>query len=84
MNGGTLNLKQIRDHWDEILRLVTSIKQGTVIASLMMRKLSSYPRQNGLSIGSTRSRSPQARPIDRNCWQSSQPPTLINLDTSPI
>jgi TnpA family transposase len=50
MNGGTLNLKQIRDHWDEILRLATSIKQGTVTASLMMRKLSSYPRQNGLSI----------------------------------
>ena len=50
MNGGTLNLKQIRDHWDEILRLATSIKQGTVTASLMMRKLGSYPRQNGLSI----------------------------------
>lgn len=46
------------DHWDEILRLATSIKQGTVTASLMMRKLgagrvtrhASYPRQNGLSI----------------------------------
>jgi TnpA family transposase len=50
MNGGTLNLKQIRDHWDEILRLAASIKQGTVTASLMMRKLGSYPRQNGLSI----------------------------------
>jgi TnpA family transposase len=50
MNGGTLNLKQIRDHWDEILRLTVSIKQGTVTASLMMRKLGSYPRQNGLSI----------------------------------
>jgi TnpA family transposase len=50
MNGGTLNFKQIRDHWDEILRLATSIKQGTVTASLMMRKLGSYPRQNGLSI----------------------------------
>jgi len=50
MNGGTLNLKQISDHWDEILRLAASIKQGTVTASLMMRKLGSYPRQNGLSI----------------------------------
>ena len=45
-----LNIKQIRDHWDEILRLATSIKQGTVTASLMLRKLGSYPRQNGLAI----------------------------------
>jgi TnpA family transposase len=50
MNGGTLNIKHIRDHWDEILRLAAAIKQGTVTASLMMRKLGSYPRQNGLSI----------------------------------
>jgi len=45
-----LNIKQIRAHWDEILRLVTSIKQGTVTASLMLRKLGSYPRQNGLAV----------------------------------
>ena len=31
-------------------RLVTSIKQGTVTASLMLRKLSSYRRQNGLAL----------------------------------
>lgn len=48
--GGTLNVKAIRTHWDEILRLSTSIKQGTVTASLMLRKLGSYPRQNGLAI----------------------------------
>ncbi|WP_142244795.1 Tn3 family transposase, partial [Klebsiella pneumoniae] len=34
----------------EILRLATSIKQGTVTASLMLRKLGSYPRQNGLAV----------------------------------
>ena len=45
MIGGTLNIKQVRAHWDEILRLATSIKQGTVTASLMLRKLGSYPRQ---------------------------------------
>ena len=45
-----LNIKAIRAHWDEILRLATSIKQGTVTASLMLRKLSSYPRQNGLAV----------------------------------
>jgi TnpA family transposase len=50
MIGGTLNIKQVRDHWDEILRLATSIKQGTVTASLMLRKLGSYPRQNGLAV----------------------------------
>lgn len=50
MNGGTLNVNHIRDHWDAILRLATSIKHGTVTASLMVRKLSSYPRQNGLAM----------------------------------
>jgi TnpA family transposase len=50
MIGGTINEKHIRNHWDEILRLATSIKQGTVTASLMLRKLGSYPRQNGLAV----------------------------------
>ena len=45
-----LNIKAIRTHWEEILRLATSIKQGTVTASLMLRKLGSYPRQNGLAV----------------------------------
>src|SRR6266849_4079153 len=35
--GGPLNLKQIRTHWAEILRLAASIQQGTVTASLMLR-----------------------------------------------
>lgn len=48
--GGKINSKQIRSHWEEILRLVTSIKHGTVTASLMLRKLGSYPRQNGLAV----------------------------------
>jgi len=48
--GGQLNLKQIRSQWADILRLATSIKQGTVTASLMLRKLGSYPRQNGLAV----------------------------------
>jgi len=50
MTGGTINLKAIRTHWNETLRLATSIKQGTVTASLMLRKLGSYPRQNGLAV----------------------------------
>ncbi len=50
MVGGTLNIKHLRLHWDEILRLASSIKHGTVTASLMLRKLGSYPRQNGLAV----------------------------------
>lgn len=48
--GGTLNLEHIRAHWDEVLRLASSIRQGTVTTSLMLRKLGGYPRQNGLAI----------------------------------
>jgi TnpA family transposase len=50
MLGGTLNLAQVRAHWDDLLRVATSIAQGTVTASLMLRKLGSYPRQNGLAV----------------------------------
>jgi TnpA family transposase len=50
MIGGPINIKLIKAHWDEILRLAASIKQGTVTASLMLRKLGSYPRQNGLAM----------------------------------
>lgn len=50
MIGGRLNIRHVRAHWDEILRLAASIKQGTVTASLMLRKLGSYPRQNGLAV----------------------------------
>jgi len=48
--GGTINEKQIHSQWDEILRLAASIKQGTVTASLMLRKLGGYRRQNGLAV----------------------------------
>jgi TnpA family transposase len=48
--GGVLNTKLIGSHWEEILRLATSIKIGTVTASLILRKLGAYPRQNGLAV----------------------------------
>ena len=38
MIGGTLNLKHLRAHWDDILRLASSIKHGTVTASLALRE----------------------------------------------
>jgi hypothetical protein len=47
--GGIINTKIIHAHWGDILRLTTSIKTGTVTASLMLRKLGSYPRQKGLA-----------------------------------
>lgn len=45
-----LNLRLIREHWDELRRLTASIKAGTVTASLILSKLASYPRQNGLAL----------------------------------
>jgi len=48
--GGNINVNHIRKHWDHVLRMAASIKQGTVTASLMLRKLGSYPRQNGLAV----------------------------------
>lgn len=41
MSTTPLNIKDIETHWNEILRLAT--------ASLMLKKLASYPKQNGLA-----------------------------------
>jgi TnpA family transposase len=48
--GGTLNVRLIATQWNEILRLASSIKQGTVTASLILRKLGAYPRQNSFAL----------------------------------
>jgi TnpA family transposase len=50
ISGKRLNVKHIRTYWDEILRLAVDQTGHTVTASLMLRKLASYPRQNGLAI----------------------------------
>lgn len=50
LTGSAINVSAIRGHWDAILRLAASIRRGTVTASLMLRKLGSYPRQNGLAV----------------------------------
>jgi len=49
MIAGRINVALIRAHWPEILRVATSIRTGTVTASLIMRQLASYPRQNGVA-----------------------------------
>src|SRR5262249_303426 len=38
--------KLIIEQWDEMRRVAASIRHGTVSASLLMRKLAAYPRQN--------------------------------------
>ena len=48
--GDPVAVGHVADHWDELLRLVTSIRSGTVTASAMLRRLSAYPRQNGLAL----------------------------------
>ncbi len=47
--GGTVRTKQIETHWDEVLRLASSVRTGTVTASLILGKLAAYPRRNGLA-----------------------------------
>lgn len=47
---GRIDEDLIRAHWDDLLRLATSIRTGTVPASLMLKRLGSYPRQNGLAL----------------------------------
>src|SRR6201996_917086 len=49
MIAGRINVELIRAHWSEILRIIASIRTGTVTASLIMRQLASYPRQNSLA-----------------------------------
>ena len=46
---GRINIALIRAHWPEILRIAASIRTGTVTASLIMRQLASYPRQNSVA-----------------------------------
>ena len=43
---GQVKSKLIIEQWDEMRRVASSIRYGTVSASLIMRKLAAYPRQN--------------------------------------
>jgi TnpA family transposase len=47
--GGTIKTKDISSSWDDVLRLLSSIRLGTVNASLILSKLANYPRQNSLA-----------------------------------
>jgi TnpA family transposase len=41
-----INIKLILQHWDELKRIIGSLKLGWVSASLYISKLQSYPRKN--------------------------------------
>ena len=48
--GGRVKVDVIREHWDDIIRLVATLKAGTVLPSAMLRKLAAYERQNQLDL----------------------------------
>jgi TnpA family transposase len=47
---GRIDEKLIAAHWDNVLRLATSVRTGGVSASLLLKRLGAYPRQNGLAL----------------------------------
>ena len=46
---GRINERLIREQWSEILRLATSIREGTVTASLVLRRIGAYPKRDNLA-----------------------------------
>jgi TnpA family transposase len=40
----------IAAHWEDLLRLAGSVRTGVASASLLLRRLGAYPRQNGLAL----------------------------------
>ena len=47
---GRIDTALIAAHWDDLLRLAASVRTGVVSASLMLKRLGAYPRQNGLAL----------------------------------
>jgi TnpA family transposase len=47
---GAIDVRALSNNWVELLRLAMSIKTGTVTASVILRKLAAYPRQNALAV----------------------------------
>ncbi len=48
--GKRIRVDIIREHWDEVLRLVALLKAGHVAPSTMLKKLAAYERQNQIDI----------------------------------
>ena len=49
LSGHRANQTLIEEHWDDLLRVGASIHSGTVLPSLLLSKLQSFPRQNALA-----------------------------------
>ena len=47
---GRIDEKLITAHWNGVLRFATSVRTGTASASLLLKRLGAYPRQNGLAL----------------------------------
>ena len=47
---GEINIELIRMHWSLIVRLVASIKNGSLVPSHILQKLAAYPKQNSLAL----------------------------------
>ncbi|MEO7496238.1 MAG: Tn3 family transposase [Massilia sp.] len=47
---GALDLRPIRRHWNDILRLATSIRQGSLTAAQVLQKFGCQSRQDSLAI----------------------------------
>jgi TnpA family transposase len=47
---GRIDERLITAHWDDVLRLAISVRTGAASASLLLKRLGSYPRQNGLAL----------------------------------
>ena len=45
-----MSAKLIVAHWPDVLRFTCSVRTGVVSASLMLKRLGAYPRQNGLAL----------------------------------
>ena len=48
--GRRIKVDVIREHWDGIVRLIASLKAGTVAPSALLKKLAAYERQNQLDL----------------------------------
>jgi TnpA family transposase len=47
---GRIDENLITAHWDDLSRLATSVRTGAASASLLLKRLGAYPRQNGLAL----------------------------------
>jgi TnpA family transposase len=50
MVASTANATLIATYWEDVLRFTASVRTGTASASLMLKRLGAYPRQNSLAL----------------------------------